>query len=203
MFENRRAFLGGIAITLFGTAGCAGSPGGSGDGGDDDGDGAGGESNDGGEFVITSPAFDEGQTIPDRHTCSGADVSPRIVFEGIPVEAETLAIIVDDPDAPGGTFTHWVIWNVGADRSEIPEAVEPTEIVGALDDASQGKNDFGSIGYRGPCPPEDDGPHTYRFRAYALDSRLDLEAQADRGTVEPALDDATLATDVLTGRFGR
>ncbi|UWG48586.1 Phospholipid-binding protein [Halanaeroarchaeum sp. HSR-CO] len=203
MFENRRAFLGGIAVTIFGTAGCTGSPGGGGNEGVDDGHTDSGDSNDGERFRVTSPAFDEGKTIPDRHTCSGADVSARLVFEGIPLAAQTLAIIVDDPDAPGGTFTHWVIWNVGADRTEIPEAVEPTEIVGALDDASQGKNDFGSIGYRGPCPPEDDGPHTYRFRAYALDSRLDVEAEAGRETVEPALDDATVTTDVLTGTFGR
>ncbi|MGM0399076.1 MAG: YbhB/YbcL family Raf kinase inhibitor-like protein [Halobacteriota archaeon] len=203
MFENRRAFLGGIVVAIFGTAGCAGSPAGGENGGDDDGDTGGGDSNDGGEFSISSPAFDEGGPIPDRHTCSGADVSPRLVFEGIPLAAETLAIVVDDPDAPGGTFTHWMLWNVGADRTEIPEAVEPTEIVGALDDATQGKNGFGSIGFRGPCPPEDDDPHTYRFRAYALDSRLDVEAEADREAVEPVLDDATLATDVLTGRFGR
>lgn len=185
MPENRRTFLGGIAFAVIGTAGCSGTP-------------SGGQS-----FTIASEAFDEGETLPERHTCSGSDVSPRLTFEGVPVEAETLAVIVDDPDAPGGTFTHWILVNVGADRTVIPEAVEPTETVGSLDDARQGRNDFGSVGYRGPCPPEDDDPHTYRFRGYALDSRLDVEPGAERETVEPALEDATLATDVVTGTFGR
>ncbi|MFW6003595.1 MAG: YbhB/YbcL family Raf kinase inhibitor-like protein [Halanaeroarchaeum sp.] len=203
MFENRRAFLGGIAVAILGTAGCGGAPdeaenGGAADTDSDDGPGDGDV-----EFAITSPAFGEAQTIPDRHTCAGANVSPGLVFEGIPLEAATLAIVADDPDAPSGTFTHWVIWNVGADRTDIPEGVEPTETVGALEDAAQGTNDFGSIGYRGPCPPEDDDPHTYRFRAYALDSRLAIESGAERETVESALDDVTLATDVLTGTFGR
>jgi len=108
--------------------------------------------------------------------------------------------VVDDPDAPGTTFTHWLLWNVPAETTAIPAAAETVDALGG---ARQGENDFGEVGYRGPCPPTGDGPHTYRFRGYAIDSTLDLSAGAGAASVTGALEDARLATDVHTGIFER
>lgn len=185
MFDTRRALLGSIAMGLVGTAGCAGTP----DGGED--------------FTISTSAFDEGEAIPPRHTCSGADDSPPLSFDGVPDATAGFAIVVDDPDAPGGTFTHWLIWNVPAERTAVPAGVAASETVPALGDARQGENDFGTVGYRGPCPPVGDGPHTYRFRGYALERSLDVPAGSDHETVTAAIEDAALESDLLTGTFER
>lgn len=185
MIVERRAFLGSVAMALTGMAGCTDSPA------------------DAGDLTISSPAFDEGDIIPEEFTCSGDDISPPLSFEETPPEAESLAVIVDDPDAPGRTFTHWLIWNIDTDETTIPAAVDPGETVGVLGGARQGTNDFGTVGYRGPCPPEDDGPHTYRFRGYALESTVALEPGSERGAVEPALENVAVATGRLTGEFER
>lgn len=185
MILERRTFLGGVAAAMIGVAGCSDSPA------------------DGEDLTITSSAFDEGDAIPEKFTCSGDDASPPLSFGDIPPEAESLALIVDDPDAPGGTFTHWLVWNIDADETTIPAGVEPGETVDVLGDTRQGTNDFGSIGYRGPCPPVDDGAHTYRFRGYALESPVGVEAGAERDAVEPALENAAVATGRLTGEFDR
>ena len=184
-YDTRRALLGGIATGIVGAAGCTGTT----DGGED--------------FALTTSAFDDGEPIPGRHTCEGADESPPLSFSGVPDAAETLGVVVDDPDAPGTTFTHWLLWNVPAESTAIPAAVGTTETVDALDGARQGENDFGDVGYRGPCPPAGDGPHTYRFRGYAIDSTLDVSAGAGASSVTGALEDARLATDVHTGIFDR
>ena len=115
---------------------------------------------------ISSPGFQEGERIPAKYTCQGQDISPQLDWSGVPKEAKSLALIMDDPDAPGGIFTHWVIFNIPPDSLKLPEAV-PTEpqLPGS---ARQGSNDGGGIGYYGPCPPPG-RPHRYRFTIYALD----------------------------------
>ncbi|MFW5919286.1 MAG: YbhB/YbcL family Raf kinase inhibitor-like protein [Halanaeroarchaeum sp.] len=185
MRNRRRTVLGSIGAGVLPTAGRLGTP-----------------VTDGG-FTISSSAFDDGDPISDRHTCSGADASPPLDFAGVPEQAAALGLVVDDPDAPGGTFTHWLLWNVPADRTAIPAAVEMEETLDTLGGARQGRNDFGSVGYRGPCPPEGDGPHTYRFRGFALESTLEVAPGATRETVLDALESHALASDALTGTYER
>jgi hypothetical protein len=149
---------------------------------------------------ISSHAFSDGETIPEEYTKYGADVSPELAVQDIPEETKSLAIIMDDPDAPSRVFTHWLIWNIPADKTVIPEGIEKAEVV--LGIARQGKNDFGEIGYGGPKPPP--GPsHTYRFRVFALDTVLELKSGANRDQLEKAMEGHIIGTGVLKGKFGR
>lgn len=120
---------------------------------------------------ITTTAFQEGENIPSKFTCDGADANPPLRFEGVPVEAKSLALIVDDADAPGGLFTHWLVWNIDPKTTTVEENSAPANGV-------QGKNDFGKSGYGGPCPPS--GTHRYFFKIFALDRQLDLAAGSKR-----------------------
>lgn len=149
---------------------------------------------------ISSPAFQEGDTIPTKYTCQGQDVSPPLVWSDPPVGTQSFALIVDDPDAPGGVFTHWVLFNIPPDSCELPEAV-PTQAEfpsGAL----QGKNDFGKTGYGGPCPPPG-RPHRYQFTLYALDQPLDLEAGVSKKQLLSAMRGHILAQTQLMGTYRR
>lgn len=149
---------------------------------------------------VTSTAFQEGDLIPDKYTCQGQDISPPLAWSELPEGAQSLALIMDDPDAPGGTFTHWVIFNIPSNSRGLPEAV-PTE--GQLSDHTiQGKNDFARIGYRGPCPPSGSA-HRYQFTLYALDQSLNLKAGASKKQVLDAIHGHVLARGELTGRYQR
>jgi Raf kinase inhibitor-like YbhB/YbcL family protein len=146
------------------------------------------------EMRLTSPAFEDGEAIPRRHTCEGDDLSPPLAWSGRPPETQSLALVVDDPDAPGGTFTHWRAWGFDPATSELSEGeAAPTE----------GRNDFGSNGYRGPCPPPGHGPHHYIFRLHALDAEIGIGSGADKAQVEQALTDHVLATAELRGTYER
>jgi Raf kinase inhibitor-like YbhB/YbcL family protein len=145
-------------------------------------------------LVLTSTAFGDGEPIPDRFTCEGADVSPPLAWAELPPGTASLALLVDDPDAPGGTFTHWLAWDIDPAAGAIGEgAVLPAE----------GKNGFGHRGYGGPCPPRGDGPHRYLFRLFALDAPLDLDAGANKGSFQAALAGHVLAAGELTGTYER
>jgi Raf kinase inhibitor-like YbhB/YbcL family protein len=152
-------------------------------------------------LTISTAAFEDGETIPAEYTGAGADRSPPLTVESVPEDAETLALVVDDPDANG--FVHWLLWNVPATVDEIPADLPQEETVPALDSARQGTNDFGELGYRGPLPPEGDGPHTYRFAMSAVSTTLDLAAGAERGALESALAGSVLDTRRITGEFER
>ena len=154
-----------------------------------------------GKDLIIKSAFEDGGFIPEEYTADGRDISPPLIIENVPPEAETLAIIVDDPDAPMGTFTHWLIWNIPADVSEISKNIEKKEEVKGLNGALQGKNDFNEIGYMGPAPPG--GVHTYRFYVYALEDQLDLQAGADKETLLNAMEGHVLEKAVLKGEYTR
>jgi len=149
---------------------------------------------------ISSPGFQEGERIPAKYTCQGQDISPQLDWSGVPKEAKSLALIMDDPDAPGGIFTHWVIFNIPPDSLKLPEAV-PTEpqLPGS---ARQGSNDGGGIGYSGPCPPPG-RPHRYRFTLYALDKQLDLKAGASKKQLIKAMEGHILNQARLTGTYQR
>jgi Raf kinase inhibitor-like YbhB/YbcL family protein len=146
------------------------------------------------EFSLTSTAFEHGGAIARRHTCDGDDVSPPLAWSDPPAGTRSLALVVDDPDAPGGTFTHWLAWGIDPNAGSLGEG-EP----GPAD----GRNDFGSTGYRGPCPPRGGGRHRYSFRLFALGSPLDLPPGADKRDVGDALEGAKLAVAELVGTYER
>jgi Raf kinase inhibitor-like YbhB/YbcL family protein len=148
------------------------------------------------EFRLTSPAFDNMGMIPIKYTCDGINVSPKLVWGGVPEGCVTLALVVDDPDAPRKTWVHWVIWNIGPDMGGLSENAVAEEI-----GASAGKNDFGNYIYKGPCPPS--GTHRYRFTLYALSGYPDIEAGATKGKLAGAIKDITISTCTLTGRYRR
>lgn len=144
-------------------------------------------------FPLTSPAFDDGGSLPGEFGCGASDggVSPPLT-PALPDDADSWAVVVTDPDAPNGTFTHWTIWGVPPGR-DLPRDVPATPTLADLNGAKQGRNDFGDVGYGAPCPPRGDDAHHYRFDAYALGCPLDLDASASPDAVSAALD----ATDVL------
>ncbi|MFC1847615.1 YbhB/YbcL family Raf kinase inhibitor-like protein [Chloroflexota bacterium] len=153
-----------------------------------------------GTMKITSPVFQEGEAIPVRYSCDGENISPELNWSGAPEETLSFALITDDPDAPGGTFTHWIIFNVQPDNRGLPEAV-PGESQ-PDDGALQGENDFGNIGYDGPCPPRG-ARHHYHFTLYALDQNLDLPAGATKSQVLKAIQGHILAQAELVATFQR
>ena len=148
---------------------------------------------------VTSPAFKEGQPIPRHYTCDGVNISPPLDWTGVPKSAKTIAIIADDPDAPSGTFVHWVIYNLPAENIGLVENLPPSESLKA--GGFQGKNDFEKIGYGGPCPPS--GTHRYLFKVYALDSDLPLKAGATKAEVEKAMQGHIVAQAQLMGTYSR
>jgi len=154
-------------------------------------------------FTLTSPAFKHGERIPKGHTGEGADTSPPLEWTDPPAGTKTYALICDDPDAPVGTWDHWVIWNLPGRLRALPEGVPRGETVATLDGAAQGKNGWGTIGYRGPLPPPGHGNHHYHFRLYALDTTLDLAPGADKKALLKAMEGHILATAELVGLYSR
>lgn len=143
---------------------------------------------------VTSSAFQEGGTIPEKFSKNGQNVSPELRIENIPAEAKSLALIVDDPDAPVGLFTHWLAWNIDPRTTDIAEGSVP-------DGAVQGKNDFGESGYGGPQPPS--GTHRYYFKVLALDKTLDLKPGAKRKEVDAAIKGHVVGQGQLMGRYSK
>ncbi len=143
---------------------------------------------------LWSDAFENGEAVPEMYTCDGENINPPLHFSDFPEGTESLAIMVEDPDAPSGDFTHWIIWNIPPDTREILEAEVP---VGAV----QGMNDSGNLGYTGPCPPE--GEHRYFFRAYALDVVLKLDEGAEQEDLQAAMEDHILDEAELVGIYSR
>jgi len=154
-------------------------------------------------FRLESPAFADGAVIPTKFTADGDDLSPPLAISGVPDAASTLALVVDDPDAPRGGFTHWLLWNVPADAPRLPAGINQSRRVPDLGDARQGTNGFGELGYRGPRPPAADGPHTYRFTLYAVRGSLNVQAGARYPTLDRALSGAVVASTRLAGEYDR
>jgi Raf kinase inhibitor-like YbhB/YbcL family protein len=145
-------------------------------------------------FELTSDAFGDAQPIPARHSCEGEDVSPALSWTEAPDGTQSLALILDDPDAPGGSFTHWLAWNIDPAKGGLAGGETPPV---------EGRNDFGRTGYGGPCPPRGHGPHRYSFRLHALDGELDLPAEGTRANVEAALEGRVLQVAELVGTYER
>lgn len=151
------------------------------------------------EIKVTSVAFQEGQPIPRQYTCAGVNISPPLEWSGVPKAAKTIAIIVDDPDAPSGAWVHWVLYNAPADNIGFVENVPAGETLKA--GGFQGKNDFEKIGYGGPCAPS--GTHRYFFKLYAVDAELPLKAGATRAELEQAMQGHVVAQGQLMGTYSR
>ncbi|WP_242057830.1 MULTISPECIES: YbhB/YbcL family Raf kinase inhibitor-like protein [Nostoc] len=148
---------------------------------------------------LESSAFNPNELIPAKYTCDGKDISPPLLWHEIPIGTQSIALIVDDPDAPGRTFVHWVIYDIPNTIHQLPEH---TPTVKTLPNGGvQGKNDFGNFGYGGPCPPS--GIHRYFFKLYALDKSLDLPAGATKNQILAAMEGHILATSELIGRYKR
>ena len=148
---------------------------------------------------LSSPAFSTGGAIPAAHGCEGADASPPLAWRDVPGPAKALALIVEDPDAPAGTWLHWAIWNLPPRPHQLEGSVPPHKVLPSL--ARQGLNDFGRVGWGGPCPPS--GEHRYFFRLYALDAPLALAGGARRAELEAAMRGHVLAEAALMGTYRR
>lgn len=143
------------------------------------------------QLTVSSPAFPAEGEIPAQYTCDGKDTNPPLRVENIPAGTGSLALVMEDPDAPRGTFVHWLVWNMEP-AGTIAENSRP---------GVEGTNDFGHTAYGGPCPPS--GAHRYYFRVYALGSKLSLPAGADKKALEEAMQPHVMAEGVLMGRYGR
>jgi hypothetical protein len=147
------------------------------------------------KLSISTPAFKDGLDVPRAYTCDGQDINPEIIIEGVPQKAKSLALIVDDPDAPNGDWVHWLLFNIDPSVARIPENSVPE---GAL----EGTNTFGDAKYEGPCPPL--GPvHHYYFKVYALDTMLTLSAGVEKEELLKAMGDHILAQGEVMGIYGR
>ncbi len=148
---------------------------------------------------ITSTAFSEGGMIPESYTCDGRDVSPDLKWTGVPEGTKSLVLICDDPDAPMGTWVHWVLFNIPSGKTGL--AAEISSEASLANGAKHGTNDFRRLGYGGPCPPG--GTHRYYFKLYALDTDLGLESGATKAQVEDAMEGHILAECQLMGKYKR
>jgi len=146
------------------------------------------------KITVGSAAFQMAGKIPVQYACAASNVNPPLFFRGVPVEAKSLALIMDDPDAPGGLFTHWLLWNIDPTATQIAERSVPKGAV-------QGTNDFGNVRYGGPCPPS--GTHRYFFHVFALDQPLELKAGSKRSQLEKALSGHILARGELMAHYTR
>lgn len=141
---------------------------------------------------ITSPVFGHKGMIPKKYSCQGDDINPELIIEGIPEGTKSLVLIMDDPDAPIGTWDHWVVWNIDSSISNIEENSIPKE--GIIGRNSWSRNEYG-----GPCPPS--GTHRYYFKLYALDTKLALEEKSNKKAVEKAMNDHVIEQAVLMGKY--
>jgi Raf kinase inhibitor-like YbhB/YbcL family protein len=151
------------------------------------------------QFILKSAAFENGSFIPRLHTCDGKDVSPALFWSGVPDKTSSLALIVEDPDAPRKAWVHWVLFDLPATTTDLPEGVPGIPVLKG--GGAHGVNDFGNLGYGGPCPPS--GTHNYVFTLYALYQKLGLKPGSPRGDVIGAVQGRVLAQARLIGRYGR
>ena len=151
------------------------------------------------QFSLSSPAFKAGEMIPKKYTCDGVNISPPLKWTGVPSKTKSLALICDDPDAPVGTWVHWVLYDLPVGVHELPEAVPPKKIL--KNGIKQGVNDFRKIGFGGPCPPK--GTHRYFFKLYALDTLLNLKPGITKALLLKAMERHILAKTELIGKYAR
>jgi len=151
------------------------------------------------ELTVTSTAFDHGGMIPPKYTADGPDISPPLAWTDVPDGTKSIALVCDDPDAPMGTWVHWLLWNIPPEVTSLDENVPPDKDL--ADGSRQGTTDFRRVGYGGPAPPS--GVHRYFFKVYALDAMLDLPAGAKKPDLEKAMANHILAQGELIGKYTR
>lgn len=151
------------------------------------------------EIKMKSTAFEEGGMIPKKYTCDGPDISPPLSWTSVPDGTKSFALICDDPDAPMGTWVHWVLFNLPSDIRELPENIPPQKTL--PNGAKQGTTDFRKVGYGGPCPPG--GTHRYYFKLYALDADINLEAGITKKQLLKAMEGHIMAEGQLMGKYKR
>ena len=165
-------------------------------------------------LTLSSPSFQNGQPIPAKYSCKGENASPALNWEGVPAGTKSFALICDDPDAPGGSWVHWVIYGIPANTVSLPENIQKRDAVEAPGSmsgrgdangpgAKQGVNDFGKVGYGGPCPPRGRGAHHYDFQLYALDAELKLAPRATRKQLKAAMKGHIIGEAELSGSYQR
>ncbi len=154
-------------------------------------------------MTLKSPAFADGQRIPEKYTGEGQDLSPPLEWSDPPEGTKTLALLCDDPDAPRGTWDHWLLWNVPAALRKLPEGVPDRERLPDLGGGVQGANSWPKIGYGGPMPPPGHGTHHYHFILYALDAAMDLKPGANKAALQKAMKGHILAEARLVGTYSR
>lgn len=148
-------------------------------------------------MILTNPAFKDGEFIPAKFSCDGGDINLELQIQNVPTEAKSLALIMDDPDATRGEiFTHWLVWNIDPQTIIIKEESVPS---GAI----EGTNDFGRMGYGGPCPPLGSKPHHYHFKLYALSAMLNLKSDAGKSALEAEIDRHVIAKAEFVGLYQR
>lgn len=152
-----------------------------------------------GKLEVTSSAFEEGSSIPSDFTCDGEELSPPIQWVSAPVGTKGFAVVVSDPDAPSGNWVHWMIYDLSPELDQLPSGIPAEAVIPG--GGFQGKNDFGKMGYGGPCPPQ--GAHRYFFKVYALDKILHLEPGVSKEQLEQAMRGHILAEGSLMGRYER
>lgn len=150
------------------------------------------------EMQISFTNFANHSTIPTQHTCSGADISPALTWSDAPKGTKSFVLVVDDPDAPKGTWVHWVAYNISATTTKLEEGIAPTDTA-----FKQGLNDFKTTGYRGPCPPRGHGVHRYMFKLYALNTALTFSGPVNKQTLEMIMKSHVLAKAATTATFAR
>jgi len=153
-------------------------------------------------FTLTSPAFADGEAIPPEFTCEGRNVSPPLQWKNAPDGTASFALVVDDPDASFGTFTHWLVCDVSGRLTTLPEGIPAQDVIRSPIGATQGRNGFKDVGYGGPCPPPGKA-HRYVFTLYALDEKLDMPGRFSKNQLRAAMQDHILAEAQLTARFAR
>jgi Raf kinase inhibitor-like YbhB/YbcL family protein len=146
-------------------------------------------------MILTSPNFNHGEPIPRKFTCEGFDVNSELAISNVPAEAKSLVLIVDDPDAPNGTWTHWTVWNIDPETTMIKDESVPPR-------ATEGMTSKGNTGFHGPCPPPGK-PHRYFFKLFALDAVLELKEGASRGELEAEIAAHKIAEAELMGTYER
>jgi len=151
------------------------------------------------KITVVSPAFKARAPVPAKYTCDGEDVSPPLTWHNVPKDAQSIVLICDDPDAPAGTWVHWVCYDIPPDVAALDENMPPAETLPCA--GRQGVNDFGNIGYGGPCPPG--GTHRYFFKVCALDTVLGLPAGQTKKQIEKAMQGHVLASGELIGVYSR